>query len=148
MLTNKDLTSATNTYPTSLANTIIFSETGNDAGIYHSADGELGKTCNGSICALLLNSEIDFYSSYGLRFEFLNNSGDGDIFRVKQNQGGGGQYIYLNTTMAYGIVSDHKIKTNISDIDDRKVVKLIKKLAPNRYKIERNDKDECIGFLV
>ncbi len=144
MLTNKDLTSATNTYPTSLANTIIFSETRNDAGIYHSADGELGKTCNGSICARLLNSEIDFYSYYGLRFEFLNNSGGGDIFRVKQNQGGGGQY----TTMAYGIVSDHKIKTNISDIDDRKVVKLIKKLAPNRYKIKRNDKDEYIGFLV
>ncbi len=96
----------------------------------------------------MLNPEIDFYSSYGLRFEFLNNSGGGDIFRVKQNQGSGGQYIYLNTTMAYGIVSDRKIKTNISDIDDRKVVKLIKKLDPNRYKIKRNDKDECIGFLV
>jgi hypothetical protein len=78
----------------------------------------------------LLNSEVDFYGSSGQRFKFLTGSGGDDIFRIQQNQGGGGQYFYFNTTMAYGIVSDQRIKTNISDMDDKKAVQLIKKLAP------------------
>ncbi len=46
--------------------------------------------------------------------------------------------------MTYGIVSNQRIKKNISDIDDKKAVKPIKKLAPKIW----NDKDECIGFVA
>ncbi len=98
-LTNKDLLSATNTFPTSLAtltgvqtlmnktltspsaNTIsitsagfagspaiIFSETGNDTGFYHPADGALGIMCNGNKCTRYLNSDITFYGPSGFHF--------------------------------------------------------------------------------
>lgn len=42
--------------------------------------------------------------------------------------------------MAYGLVSDQRIKTNISNIDDKKAVELIKILAPKKNKIKGNDK--------
>jgi hypothetical protein len=130
--------------------TFTYSEIGEDTGIYHPNDGQICFTCN-SIQTISINPfDILFYGPGGYRFEFLNNSTIGDIFRIRQHMGGGGGgYFYYNNSNNYGTISDRRIKTDIGDIDEAAAIQTIKNLIPRKFKYKTMPLEkENIGFIA